>query len=102
MTGDVWEWVIDWYAPDYFRRSPVDNPRGPRTGDPKMQLGDSWLCSEIYCQGFRVAARIMMARDAGLTDFGFHCANSRTIRKRPTRPLRLVCEADRHLTGVSL
>ena len=28
MTGNVWEWVNDWYAADYFRRSPVDNPRG--------------------------------------------------------------------------
>ena len=32
MTGNVREWVNEWYAPDYFRRSPVDNPRGPALG----------------------------------------------------------------------
>ena len=46
MTANVWEWVKDWCAPDYFRRSLVDNPQGPRSGDQKVQRGGSWLCSE--------------------------------------------------------
>ena len=74
MTGNVWEWVNDWYAPDYFRRSPVNNPQGPRSGDQKVQRGGSWLCSENYCQGYRVAARMMTAPDSGLKNLGFRCA----------------------------
>ena len=74
MIGNVWEWVNDWYAPDYFRRSPVDNPQGPRSGDQKVQRGGSWLCSENYCQGYRVAARMMTAPDSGLNNLGFRCA----------------------------
>ena len=74
MTGNVWEWVNDWYAPDYFANSPSRNPRGPRTGDQKVQRGGSWLCSQNYCQGYRVAARMMTAPDSGLNNLGFRCA----------------------------
>ncbi len=74
MTGNVWEWVQDWYAPDYFARSPARNPQGPRRGEQKVQRGGSWLCSENYCQGYRVAARMMTAPDSGLNNLGFRCA----------------------------
>ncbi|MEJ2046305.1 MAG: SUMF1/EgtB/PvdO family nonheme iron enzyme [Reinekea sp.] len=26
MAGNLSEWVLDWYDPDYYQRSPVDNP----------------------------------------------------------------------------
>ena len=29
MSGNVWEWTGDWYARDYYARSPRDNPTGP-------------------------------------------------------------------------
>ena len=74
MTGNVWQWVNDWPAPDYFRRSPVDNPQGPSSGDQKVQRGGSWLCSENCCQGYRVAARMMTAPDSGLNNLGFRFA----------------------------
>ena len=74
MTGNVWEWVYDWYHPGYFANSPLKNPRGPRGGDQKVQRGGSWLCSENYCQGYRVAARMLTAPDSGLNNLGFRCA----------------------------
>ncbi|MCP4543245.1 MAG: SUMF1/EgtB/PvdO family nonheme iron enzyme [Chloroflexi bacterium] len=33
MSGNVWEWVGDWYASGYYERSPSQNPTGPETGD---------------------------------------------------------------------
>jgi len=32
MQGNVWEFVNDWYASDYYYNSPYDNPTGPTTG----------------------------------------------------------------------
>lgn len=76
MTGNVWEWVQDWYSPDYFSNSPFRNPQGPRSGRQKVQRGGSWLCSENYCQGYRAAARMQTEPDSGLNNLGFRCAAS--------------------------
>ena len=32
MSGNVLEWVADWYAADYYQRSPTSNPLGPDSG----------------------------------------------------------------------
>lgn len=42
MTGNVWEWVSDWYAEDYYVNSPIDNPTGPEKGVSRVVRGGSW------------------------------------------------------------
>lgn len=39
MTGNVCQWCQDWYAADYFRTSPADDPPGPNSGSSRVLRG---------------------------------------------------------------
>jgi formylglycine-generating enzyme required for sulfatase activity len=43
MSGNVWEWVNDWYDADYYDVSPYSNPQGPDTGMQKVMRGGGWF-----------------------------------------------------------
>ncbi|MEB5475613.1 formylglycine-generating enzyme family protein [Acinetobacter pollinis] len=36
MVTDNFEWMLDWYDADYYRKSPEHNPQGPSTGTLKV------------------------------------------------------------------
>jgi formylglycine-generating enzyme required for sulfatase activity len=77
MAGNVWEFVADWFASDYYSTYPVDswpdNPSGPTSGTFKVARGGCWNDDWIRV---RTAFRGGDYPDAWHYYNGFRCARS--------------------------
>jgi sulfatase modifying factor 1 len=72
MTGNVWEWVEDWFGTTHPRAETVD-PKGPEAGAARVMKGGSFLCHASYCNRYRVAARTSNTPDSSSSNIGFRC-----------------------------
>ncbi len=73
MSGNVAEWVQDYYNPSYYSWGETDNPTGPDQGSNRVVRGGSWFCD--------TSKVTVTSRDQGdpllqYSDIGFRCARS--------------------------
>jgi formylglycine-generating enzyme len=92
MSGNVWQWVSDWYRPDYYgqlgRAGIAVNPLGPSDSfDPqepgvskRVQKGGSYLCTDQYCERYMPGARGKGDADTGTNHLGFRCVRAQYAR----------------------
>lgn len=86
VAGNAWEWVSDWYRPDYYAtlaaaEAVARNPRGPASSfDPaepdqpkRVQRGGSFLCTEQYCTRYMLGTRGKGEVRTGSNHVGFRC-----------------------------
>ncbi len=74
LAGIMYEWVGDYYAEDAYEHSGNVNPRGPETGERRVQRGGGWLSGSVW--EFRSAARSSLDPDMRMPDVGFRCVIS--------------------------
>ena len=72
-AGNVWEWCHDRFDPEWYERTPRENPTGPADGDERVMRGGSYLCHRSWCNRYRVAARSSNSPDSGTGNIGFRC-----------------------------
>lgn len=86
VGGNVWEWVSDWYRPDYYGQLAATgginrNPSGPsepfdpaEPGEKKrVHRGGSFLCTDQYCSRYMVGTRGKGEVTTGTNHLGFRC-----------------------------
>jgi len=73
MSGNVWQWMSDWYDERYYAVSPKDQPQGPATGRLHTLRGGYWGDLPRFV---RVTRRIGLLPTARAAGSGFRVARS--------------------------
>jgi formylglycine-generating enzyme required for sulfatase activity len=73
MSGNVFEWVNDWWSSTYYQSSPSTNPPGPASGQYRVFRGGSWFG---YSDNCRSSARVNNTPAHAPFDLGFRAART--------------------------
>jgi formylglycine-generating enzyme required for sulfatase activity len=68
MSGNVWEWVNDWYDVSYYYVSPLTNPLGPASSTQRVLRGGSFPLATYYA---RSSYRDVNTPDTTYSNYGF-------------------------------
>jgi len=71
LHGNVCEWCSDSYTSDYYKRSPVEDPRNADEAAHRVARGGSW---DGFARGCRSAHRFRYAPDYRDINLGFRVA----------------------------
>jgi formylglycine-generating enzyme required for sulfatase activity len=73
LHGNVCEWCSDWYDEDYYKSSPLTDPRGAAVGSRHVVRGGGWdyyavrcrsacrLYGKPACRDYRIGFRVVLA-----------------------------------------
>jgi len=78
MSGNIAEWVFDWYDAHYYRKSPHKNPRGPSKGKYHVVRGGAWNSLPDY---MRVSHRYGQNDGQEFYGIGCRCARSNNFKE---------------------
>lgn len=74
ITGNAWQWCADWYQPNYYGYSPIQNPTGPTEGETRVRRGGCWLSTATDNDQLRVAHRNHAPPNQTSNQTSFRCA----------------------------
>ncbi len=68
--GNVWEWVNDWFDPNYYQNSPAQDPPGPASGEFRGLRGGSCFFAPRAIRASNRHRAVPALRHTGI---GFRC-----------------------------
>ena len=68
MSGNVWEWVGDWYGSDFYKNSPTNDPKGANSGGLRFLRGGS---GNGYAGYSRLSDRYIYYPGGRINNYGF-------------------------------
>jgi formylglycine-generating enzyme required for sulfatase activity len=72
MSGNVYEWVNDWYGSTYYAESPSTNPAGPVSGTYRVLRGGFWNGTS----GYSASGRQSNGKVSAGYNYGFRVARN--------------------------